>query len=79
MLPETSEYGRLNGYMVYGDENRNIASETFPDIYFPIHINQSKNSQHFPSYFKYIPFKKYHYYRESTVIKASEVIFSCYA
>lgn len=41
-----------------GDENRNITSETFPDIYFPIHINQSKNSQQFQSDFKYIPFLK---------------------
>lgn len=35
MLPETSEFGMANGYMVYGDENRNIAFETLPNDIFP--------------------------------------------
>lgn len=33
--------------MVYGDANRNIAFETLPDLYFPIHINQGNNSEYF--------------------------------
>lgn len=39
--------GWLNGYIVEGDENRNIAFETLPDLYLPTHINQSNNLQSF--------------------------------
>lgn len=35
MLPETSEFGIANGYMVYDDEDRNIAFETLPNYIFP--------------------------------------------
>lgn len=44
MLPETSEFGIANGYMVYGDEKRNIAFETLLNYIFP-HINQSNKSE----------------------------------
>lgn len=69
MLPETIEYGWLNGDMVYGDENRNIASETFPDIYFPSTLIKAKTHTSFHHILNIFLFNKYHYYRERTVIK----------